>query len=87
MFLVNKLKLKKSDQMNKIHKEKAIEVLKEILHMFHEKRFEDVVSCVDESKIDDLGNFLLEFMQGTLELNHFDKIDEYGVECSFKPWY
>ncbi len=68
-------------------KEEAIKTLKSVLHAFHEKRFADILSVVSESEIERPEAFLAEFIQGTLELNGFDTIDEYGVPCSFKPNY
>ena len=68
-------------------KDKAIGTLKKILQLFHEKRFGDILSVVSKSKIENPEEFLSEFMQGTLELNNFDTIDEYGEPCSFKPKY
>lgn len=69
------------------YREQAIAVLEKILKAFHNKEFSNVRAIVDESEIDDLEDFLAEFMQGTLELNDFETIDEYGAECSFKPQY
>lgn len=68
-------------------KEQPIETLKKVLHVFHEKRFGDILSVVSRSEIEAPEDFLSEFMQGTLELNNFDTIDEYGKPCSFKPKY
>lgn len=73
--------------MTELIKGQAIEVLKSILHAFHEKKFEDILSIVSESEIEEPENFLTEFMQGTLALNDFDVIDEYGIPCSFQPSY
>lgn len=69
------------------YREQAVAVLEKILKAFHNKNFSEVQAIVDESEIDDLEDFLAEFMQGTLELNDFDAIDEYGAECNFKPQY
>ena len=52
----------------------AIEVLKQILQALHEERFSDVTLIVDESKIENLEEFL-EFVVK----NHFESVDEYGV--------
>lgn len=65
----------------------AIEILKNILHILHEKNFADIFSATDECAVENPEDFLTEFVQGTLELNGFDTIDEYGAECSFKPQY
>lgn len=53
----------------------AISLLKQILTALHEKRFADAVNLVDECtlSVDDI----IEFVQGTVELNEFDTIDEY----------
>ena len=42
------------------------------------------MNYVDESEIDDLNEFF-GYVEKTLELNDFDTIDEYGVECHFNP--
>ena len=73
--------------INKEAKDKAIEILKKILHLFHEKRFGDILSVVSASKIENFEEFLSECVQGTLKLNNFESIDEYGIPCSFKPKY
>ena len=73
--------------MTELMKRQAIETLKLVLHAFHEKRFADISSIVSESEIENPEKFLTEFMQGTLELNGFDAIDEYGAPCSFRPDY
>ena len=44
------------------------------------------MNYVDESEIDDLNEFF-GYVEKTLELNDFDTIDEYGVECHFNPTY
>ena len=44
------------------------------------------MDCVDGSKVDDVRE-LLEYIDESLQLNDFDKIDEYGVECNFHPNY
>lgn len=53
----------------------AINLLKQILAVLHEKRFADVVNLVDECtlSVDDI----IECVQGTVELNEFDSIDEF----------
>ena len=65
----------------------AIETLKNILHLFHEKRYDEVPGAVDESEIDDLPHYLREYIQGTLDLNDMDTFDEYGAPCNFHPQY
>ncbi len=57
---------------------KAIEICKKVLDALHEKRFADVINLVDESKIEDLEEFLTEYVQGTLDDNDFDSIDRFG---------
>ena len=44
------------------------------------------MDCVDGSEVDDVKE-LLEYIDESLQLNDFDKIDEYGVECNFHPNY
>ena len=69
------------------HQALAIETIKNILHLFHEKRFDEVPAAVDQSEIDDLPQFLREYIQGTLDLNNMDTFDEYGAPCNFHPRY
>lgn len=69
------------------YRQQAIRVLTQILSTFHSKNYGAILSIVDESRISDLENYLVQYLQGTLELNDFTTIDEYGVECSFKPPY
>lgn len=73
--------------MNEKVKQQAVEVLKNILKAFHEKRYKDVLLYVDESKISDLEEYLLIAIQGTLDLNNLDVIDDYGIPCNFNPPY
>lgn len=88
MGLFDKFKKDKFERgLTKAEKEEALNVLKNILHALHNKDFEAIHSYVQESEIDDLENYLIEFVQDTLELNDFDVIDEYGIECNFKPKY
>lgn len=68
------------------NKEVAIQTIKDILHVLHEKRYEDLPSCVDEMEWDDPEE-IREFIQGTLDINGFDTFDEYGAPCNFKPQY
>lgn len=72
--------------MKEQHKEQAIGIIKNILHAIHEKRYGDIITYVDETETKDIDE-LFEFVQGTLELNDFDAIDEYGVSCNFHPEY
>lgn len=72
--------------MKEQHKEQAIGIIKNILHAIHEKRYGDIITYVDETETKDIDE-LFEFVQGTLELNDFDVIDEYGVPCNFHPEY
>ena len=69
------------------HRDFAIETVKTILHLFHEKRYDEVPGGVDESEIEDLPDNLREFIQGTLDLNGMDTFDEYGAPCNFHPQY
>lgn len=68
-------------------KEKSLEILKSILKALHEKRYADVINYVDESEIDNLEEFLSGPIQETLDINNYNTIDEYGVECNFHPQY
>ena len=72
--------------MTEQHRELAIETVKNILHVLHEKRYEDLPSCVDIMEWNDTEE-IRECIQGTLEMNNFDAFDEYGVPCSFQPQY
>lgn len=67
-------------------RELAIQTVKNILHVLHEKRYEDLPSCVDEMEWDDTEE-IRECIQGTLDMNGFDTFDEYGVPCNFNPQY
>ena len=68
------------------NEEKVIEVLKKILRAIHLNNYSEVMDCVDGSEVDDVRE-LLEYVYDSLQLNDFDKIDEYGVECNFHPNY
>ena len=72
--------------MTEQDKEVAIQTVKDILHVLHEKRYEDLPSCVDEMEWDDT-EAIRECVQGTLDMNGFDAFDEYGVPCNFQPSY
>lgn len=72
--------------LDKYKKEKVIDVITNILKAIHLKKYEDIMNYVDESEIDDLNEFF-GYVEKTLELNDFDTIDEYGVECHFNPPY
>ena len=72
--------------LDKYKKEKVIDVITNILKAIHLKKYEDIMNYVDESEIDDLNGFF-GYVEKTLELNDFDTIDEYGVECNFHPPY
>ena len=72
--------------LDKYKKEKVIDVITNILKAIHLKKYEDIMNYVDESEIDDLNEFF-SYVEKTLELNDFDTIDEYGVECHFNPPY
>ena len=71
--------------MNEQHKEQAIQVVKNILHVLHEKRYEDLPQCVDEMEWSDTAE-IRECIQGTLELNDLEAFDEYDVP-RFHPQY
>ena len=68
------------------NEEKVIEALKKILRAIHLNNYRDIMDCVDGSEVDDVRE-LLEYIDESLQLNDFDKIDEYGVECNFHPNY
>ena len=72
--------------LDEYKKEKVIDVITNILTAIHLKKYEDIMNYVDESEIDDLNEFF-DYVEKTLELNDFDTIDEYGVECNFHPPY
>lgn len=72
--------------LDKYKKEKVIDVITNILKAIHLKKYEDIMNYVDESEIDDLNEFFY-YIEKSLELNDFDMIDEYGVECHFNPPY
>ncbi len=77
-------RFKRIDSSSK--QEIVIEVVSNILRAIHSKNYEDIKNYVDESEYDDL-NELFGYVEKTLELNDFDKIDEYAVECYFHPPY
>lgn len=70
-----------------IIKESAINVLKNILFLLHNKDFKSIKSIISDSEIDDLEEYLNEYLQGSLELNGYDTIDQFGVKCLFNPPY
>ena len=72
--------------LDKYKKEKVIDVITNILKAIHLKKYEDIMNYVDESEIDDLNEFF-DYVEKSLELNDFDTIDEYGVECHFNLPY
>lgn len=77
-------RFKRIDSSSK--QEIVIEVVSNILRAIHSKNYEDIKNYVDESEYDDL-NELFGYVEKTLELNDFDKIDEYAVACYFHPPY
>ncbi len=77
-------KIKKKNKLNK--EEKAIEVITQILKVFHKKEYEKLTNFVDASKEDNIAS-LFECIEATLADNGFDAIDEYGVPCNFHPQY
>lgn len=72
--------------MTEQDKEIAIQTIKDILHVLHEKRYADLPSCVDEMDWEDTEE-IRECIQGTLDMNGFDAFDEYDVSCNFHPQY
>lgn len=64
----------------------AILVIEKVLWSIHNKEYKAIVNHVDETEIGDIDS-LFQFVQGTLELNGHDSIDEYGVPCDFHPKY
>lgn len=72
--------------MTEKHKQVAVQTIKDILHVLHEKRYEDLPSCVDEMEWVDTEE-IREYIQGTLDMNGYDVFDEYGVPCNFHPSY
>ena len=79
-------KVSPMELLDEYKKEKVIDVITNILTAIHLKKYEDIMNYVDESEIDDLNEFF-GCVEKTLELNDFDTIDEYGVECHFNPPY
>lgn len=72
--------------MKQRHKDMAIETVKSILHVLHEKRYEDLPACVDEMEWSDTEE-IRTCIQGTLELNGLNAFDEYDVPSKFHPQY
>lgn len=72
--------------MTEQHREQAIQVVKNILHVLHEMRYEDLPQCVDEMEWSDTAE-IRECIQGTLELNDLEAFDEYDVPSRFHPQY
>lgn len=68
------------------NKEQAISVIEKVLRSIHNQEYKSIVNYVDETEIEDLDS-LFHFVQGTLELNGYGSIDEYGVPCNFHPKY
>lgn len=76
-----------NQEISQEHRDLAIETIKTILRLFHEKRYDEVPGAVDESEIEDLPDYLQTYIQGTLDLNDMDTFDEYGAPCDFHPRY
>lgn len=76
-----------NQEISQEHRDLAIETIKTILRLFHEKRYDEVPGAVDESEIEDLPDYLQTYIQGTLDLNGMDTFDEYGAPCNFHPQY
>ena len=72
--------------MTEQHKKEAVETVKHILHVLHEKRWEDLPSCVDEMEWAGTEE-IRECIQGTLELNELEAFDEYEAPSKFHPQY
>lgn len=72
--------------MDTRYKENAIKVIEKVLWSIHNKEYKAIVNHVDETEKGDMDS-LFQFVQGTLELNGYDSIDEYGVPCDFHPKY
>ena len=82
------IKFEKQVSKKEIDAKKTAEKLVEaILKALHERRYGDVRALVDESEIDDLEEFLIFAVEGTLELNGYDTVDEFGAPCKFSPNY
>lgn len=60
--------------MTEKHKQVAVQTIKDILHVLHEKRYEDLPSCVDEMEWVDTEE-IREYIQGTLDMNGYDVFD------------
>ena len=56
--------------MTEQDKEIAIQTVKDILHILHEKRYEDLPSCVDEMEWDDMAEA---GQQKSDEIEHLSK--------------
>ena len=78
-----------NQEISREHRNLAIETVKTILHLFHEKRYDEVPGVVDEIEIEieNLPDYLRKHIQGTLDLNGMDTFDEYGAPCDFHPQY
>lgn len=76
-----------NQKISQEYRDLAIETVKTILHLFHEKRYDQVPGAVDESEIEDLPDYLRESIQGALDLGGMDTFDEYGAPCDFHPQY
>lgn len=70
------------NEILRIHKRQAIEVLKHILNALHEERYDDIKNYVDEIQYKD-NQYIIEL----IEDRAYDTVDEYGVPCSFDPQY
>ena len=64
----------------------VIKVIEKVLLSIHNKDYKSILNHVDETEIENMDS-LFHFVQGTLELNGYDSIDEYGVPCDFHPKY
>lgn len=66
--------------------EQITQVVKDLLHAFHERKYEELSSCVDEMEWTDT-NEIGKIMDLNLEAKELDFFDEYGVPCHFHPAY
>lgn len=72
--------------MNNENKQKAIDIIAKVIGAIHKKEYKCILDYADESEVENM-DFLYQFVQGTLKMNGYDSIDEYGVPCNFHPKY
>lgn len=69
-------------------KEYGLVVLRKILDSLHDKRFSDISEIITDTKtgpLEELPDFLLEFVQGTAEANDFQTIDKFDEQA--EPYF